>query len=72
MCPWSSQKMSDDEILETIQSHEDRAVTAVDLAEVLDLTSTRIAQRLNKLNEAGKVRKKKVGGRAVVWWIEES
>jgi len=62
--------MSDESILEAMQSHPDRAVTASELAELLGMSSTGILNRLDELSERGEVRKKKVGGRAVVWWVE--
>lgn len=71
MCAGRSEKMTDEQILESIRNHDDKAVTAVELSDELELTSTRICQRLNKLNELDKVRKKKVGGRAVVWWLQD-
>lgn len=66
-----SQKMTDDELLNAVEEHPDRCVTAVELAEELDMTSTGILKRLESLKEAGEVRKKKVGSRAVVWWVQD-
>jgi len=63
--------MTDDEIIDAIRNHPDKAVTAVELSEELDLTSTGLLKRLDELSEEGRVRKKRVGSRAVVWWLEE-
>jgi len=64
-------QMTDDEIIDAIQQHPDRAVTAVELAEGFDMTSAGILKRLNQLHEQGELRKKRVGGGAVVWWVIE-
>ena len=63
--------MSDKEILDLIREHPDPCVTAVELATLVDMTSTGILNRLDVLKDEGCVQKKKVGSRAVVWWIED-
>lgn len=64
--------MSDEEILQQLREHPDPAVTATELADSLDMTSAGVLQRLNTLAEENKVSRKKVGSRAVVWWISGS
>jgi len=64
--------MTDGEIKDVISSHQDRAVTAAEVAERLEVTPQAALQRLDKLSERGEVVKKKVGARAVVWWLEGS
>jgi len=66
-----SKKMSDDEIIAMVEEHPDKAVTAVDLMETSQLTKAGLLLRLNKLNDEGVLRKKRVGSRAVVWWLED-
>jgi len=43
-------------------------MTAVDLDEVLPIGRRAIRERLLDLLDQGRVARKKVGGRAVVWW----
>lgn len=62
--------MSDVALLEIIDEHPDRAVTAGEVAEQTDLTRQGVLKRLNEFADHDEVRKKKVGGRAVVWWVE--
>jgi predicted ArsR family transcriptional regulator len=69
MTPGQSKQITDEQILQEIKTHPDKAVTAPELADELDLSSTGILNRLDDLNDEGMVRKKKVGGRAVVWWL---
>jgi len=63
--------MSDEELIAAISDHPDRAVTAEEVAEQLDFTKQGILKRLNSLSDAGEIVKKKVGARAVVWWVPE-
>jgi predicted transcriptional regulator len=69
--PGRRKKMSDKEIVDAVRRHPDRAVTAKELAEELDFTSQGLLKRLHELNEGGPIRGKKVGGGAIVWWVEE-
>lgn len=68
--PGRNKKLTDDEIMEIIRSHPDRAVTAAELARELDITSQGLLKRLDQLSASDKLRKKKVGGSAVVWWVK--
>lgn len=61
-------QMTDEEIVKIIQKHPDRAVTATEVAEESQITKQRILDRLDQLATEGRVAKKKVGARAVVWW----
>lgn len=64
--------MSDKKIVRVMHEHPDRVVTAVDLSEEVDMTSAGILQRLHELHDRGIVTKKRVGSRAVIWWVNES
>jgi len=46
----------------------DEPVTATELAEEFDVTNRAVLNKLNTLHERGAAERKKVGGRAVVWW----
>lgn len=60
--------VSDEEILAAIDQARAPVVTAADLEEVLPIGRRAIRERLLDLLEQGRVARKKVGGRAVVWW----
>jgi predicted ArsR family transcriptional regulator len=64
--------MTDEEIVAEVRKHPDEVVTAGDIADQIDMTSAGVLQRLNQLHEDGVVTRKKVGARAVVWWLNES
>jgi predicted ArsR family transcriptional regulator len=48
-----------------------RIATARDIGEALDCTREAAYQRLSSLHERGLVSRRKVGGRAVVWWLTD-
>jgi len=64
--------MSDEEIISLVREHPDRAVTAKELAEVVEMTSQGLLKRLNDLEDRGPVTKKTVGANAVVWWVPDA
>ena len=55
--------------LEVFTDHEPR--TAREVAEELGVVRRTAYNKLDELKEQGKLRKKKVGSRAVVWWLPE-
>jgi hypothetical protein len=60
--------VSDEEILAAIDQACTPVVTAADLEEVLPIGRRAIRERLLDLLDQSRVARKKVGGRAVVWW----
>jgi len=63
--------VSDDELLQVIESHDDRAVTATEVAEEVEIGRAGTLKRLDTLHEGGEIERKKVGGNAVVWWLPQ-
>lgn len=66
-----SKTMTDEELIEAVREHPDRAVTVAEVAEKFDLTPQGVNKRLNELHKEGVVTKKQVGAKAVVWWVED-
>lgn len=60
--------VSDEEILAAIDQASGPVVTAAELEEVLPIGRRAIRERLVDLLDQDRVDRKKVGGRAVVWW----
>jgi len=58
----------DEEILAAFDVSESPITTVGDLTGEFDLHRDSIRKRLVKMENGGKVRSKKVGSRAVVWW----
>ncbi|NKE38085.1 helix-turn-helix domain-containing protein [Natronococcus sp. JC468] len=46
-------------------------MTATELSTELGISNRAILNKLNTLHERGDVRRKKVGGRSVVWWLPD-
>jgi predicted transcriptional regulator len=65
-----TKQMSDEQIIELIRDHPDRAVTAGDIASDAEMTTTGLLNRLNELASSGAVHKKRAGANAVVWWVD--
>lgn len=63
--------VSDSELVEAISTHDDRAVTASEVAEQVDIKRPGTLQRLKQLYEEGVVERKRVGSRAVIWWLAD-
>ena len=51
---------------------DDPVATAGEVGEALDCTGQAARKKLNQLHEDGKIERKEVGARAVVWWIQDS
>lgn len=64
-----STEVTDEAILELFRNHSDPVLTAGDVADEFGLSRQGANKRLNKLHEHGSVKRRKVGARAVVWWV---
>ena len=62
--------VSDSELVSAIKSHPDPVVKPTELSKQLPLSSTRIGQLLNELEEDGVVTKKQFGS-GYGWWIPD-
>jgi predicted transcriptional regulator len=63
-------RVSDDEILRVFRDTTDPVLTATEVAEELPIGKSGVHPRLRELAANGRLSRKDVGGRAVVWWIE--
>jgi predicted ArsR family transcriptional regulator len=69
--PGPRPKFTDDEILAVFRSSSDPVLTTSEVASQFDVTHRGVRNRLEKLEEAGQLKSKKVGARAKVWWDPE-
>ncbi|SEP07929.1 HTH domain-containing protein [Halogranum amylolyticum] len=58
-------------VLKVLETSDDPVMTAKEIADQLEVSRDTVGRKLAQLSEEGKVRQKKVGARAVVWWIED-
>ena len=61
-----------DRVVSAIRAVDGPVVTTRDVGDRLDCTTEAARQKLVQLTEQGRVDRRKVGGRAVVWWLTES
>jgi len=64
-------KMSDDDILNQFHDSADPVLTAAEIADNVGMSRQAIQRRLKQLRDDGRLNKKKVGGRAIVWWLPD-
>lgn len=64
--------LSAEEIYAVLEKADDPVLSTVEVAEGADCSREGAYQKLTDLEAAGRVKKKKVGARAVVWWPLET
>ncbi|ADJ17249.1 hypothetical protein [Halalkalicoccus jeotgali] len=66
-------RVTDDELIDTIRqltdTNENIVVTTPEITDELPIAQRSVYDRLIKLNDEERVQKKKVGARAIVWWV---
>lgn len=62
--------VTDSRLIDVIEASDDKAVTTKEVAEKVEIGRAGTYERLVQLAEDGVIRKKEVGSRAVVWWVE--
>lgn len=60
--------VTDSDVLRALRAQRDPVATAGELADVLGVSSETVRRHLTELHEDGRVGRKTVGARAVVWW----
>ena len=61
--------MDEDAIMNFVRNHEDPCVTAGEIAAEFGVTNEAVNYRLQQLAEEGRLRDKKVGASAKVWYL---
>lgn len=64
-----SSRITDSDVLRALRAHDDPVATAVELADVLGVSSETVRRQLTELHGRELVGRKQVGARAVVWWL---
>lgn len=67
--PGRPPEITDEEILIVFKSADDPVLTAREVAEELSMGRRGILSRLENLEEANRIKSKKVGARSTVWWV---
>ena len=58
-----------DDVLDAMADHSETVLTLGEIAEEMDRSKGAVNPRLKELADNGKIERKKVGSRAVVYWI---
>jgi hypothetical protein len=61
--------LTPERVLAVMRESDAPIVTARDVADALDCTPEGATKKLKQLREQERVERRKVGGRAVVWWL---
>jgi len=69
--PGRNPKITGEEIIEVFRSYPYPVMTTSEVASNFDLTDRGIRDRIEGLEDAGRLKSKKVGARAKVWWKPE-
>jgi predicted transcriptional regulator len=64
-----SRMSTEDRIIAQFRQAETPFLTAVEIADAIGMTRQGVNQRLKQLEERDIVERKKVGSRAVAWWL---
>lgn len=56
-------------VLDVMEECKEPFLTLPEITEEVDVSKKTVHDRLMELHEEGEVNRKKVGGRAVVWWL---
>jgi len=59
------------ELKQIFAESEDPALTAVEVADELEITQQAAHKRLSQAHDRGEVQRKKTGARSVIWWVED-
>jgi predicted transcriptional regulator len=62
--------VTDSKLIQVIKASNDPAVTTKEVAQEVEIGRAGAYERLVKLADNGPVKKKEVGSRAVVWWVD--
>lgn len=69
--PGRKRRVSDDAILQVFADADAPVLTAREVADQLPISRSGVHPRLRELADSGRLSRKEVGGRAVVWWIDK-
>lgn len=63
--------ITDDQIITEMQEQGDPAYTTAEVGEMIGMSTEGARNRLEKLEECGRVMSKKPSTRTVLWWLPE-
>lgn len=67
--PGRSEDVSDEEILSVFKATDDPVLSTKEVADAIGLSRRATFDRLNRLDDEGKITHKKIDKRRTVWWL---
>ncbi|WP_435101791.1 MarR family transcriptional regulator [Halarchaeum sp. P4] len=64
-------RVTTSDLREIIKDHEEPFVTASDIADETGVARQTAHKYLQRLHEEGELERRKIGGSAVIWWLED-
>ena len=69
--PGPSTKTTKEDVYSAFDEFQEPVATSKEISELLGVSTQTVLRRLDSLQEEGRVERKDVGSRAVVWWQTE-
>ena len=69
--PGRPKAFDDEDILQILYKSNDPVMTAREIAEEMGESRRTVHRRLKALEKEDAVKSKKVGGRSVIWWLDD-
>jgi predicted ArsR family transcriptional regulator len=60
-----------EDVYEAVLNGPEPASTTTDVAQALDISTEGARRKLTELHEQDRIEKRKIGARAIVWWVSE-
>ena len=65
------EKATLDDVREAVRIGADPISTTGDVAKVCAISTENARQKLTELHEQGRIERRKIGARAIIWWVPE-
>ena len=65
------EKATLDDVREAVRDGPDPVSTTGDVAAVFNISSESARGKLNELHEQGRIERRKIGARAIIWWVQD-
>ena len=70
--PGRKRRVSNDELIAVFRDADDPVLTSREVSESVSIGHSGVKKRLDALHDDERLHKKKVGGRATVWWVPDT
>lgn len=69
--PGRQPTISDEDILDVFRQSEDPVLSTAEVANTIEMGERGTLSRLKQLTDEGSIKRKKVGAKATVWWLND-